>query len=98
MAKNNVKGSCEECGKFQKRLRRAKGKLVCYLCWVKNTSILELIGYEGNRKSLDEVLNKIYEPSVSFRSDGSPRGAHLWLPLVMIGKKFKIVLVEEKIK
>jgi len=88
----SVRGKCDNCIKKQK-LRAFKGKLLCYACCRKQMT------YFGSRRpviTLDQALTKVYEvlPVITNKGLGLLGVANF--PRVMVGRKFNLILVEEK--
>ena len=96
------KGKCEQCDKIY-RIRNLvyfKGKWLCGLCRSKRNTFKSqqsAVSYiiPPNKKTLKDVLNKVYEVKVGKNADRD------WIkpisfPRCMIGHKFKIVLIENE--
>lgn len=90
-----TKQSCEECGIKTKKLRRLKGFYYCFNCWKKRVKI---IGGFGVGKSLEEALEKVYivSPNLKHKNgDYYYYAGSCRFPKCLIGKQFKIKLVED---
>jgi hypothetical protein len=91
---------CEGCGKEYNRrfLVAFKGKLLCRSCRSKleTSRAQESASRIGiGRITIEEVLNRVYEPQVYFTENSKARTVLLNLPICCIGKKFKLVLVDD---
>lgn len=90
---------CDGCGKNTRRIRLSKGKFLCWGCYTKVSQMI----YQGSRcyKSLQEVLDKVYEVRgyVKKTRKGVVNVVAVFsLPSVMVGRKFKIVLVDDDLQ
>ena len=86
------KETCMECNNYTKSFRSYNNKFLCYKCYIKHVRIIR----EGRTKtlSLQEALNKTYEGRGYINSDGYIY-SNISLPSILIGHKFKLVLVDE---
>ncbi len=71
------------------------GLFVCHKCSLKTDHVIpeKLYGAGFKGKTMKEVLDKVYEVKV-YKVKGAVRLAHISLPQIMIGHKFKIVLAD----
>ena len=97
--KNRIE--CDGCHKefYVKNLTKIKNKLLCRLCISrlpsskKISSITQTLSCPS-RKKLSTVLSKIYEVNY-YKKNGRIVSTNFSLPTCMIGRRFKIVLVDK---
>jgi len=91
-----VKKICEECKKEFNKLYMFKNVSLCYWCYRKRVVIIpDAIGRAI--KTVSDVLDKVYEVGGYVDKKSSViRIRPLSFPQCMIGRKFKIVLVDEE--
>lgn len=99
--KANKKVKCDGCNKLTRtrNLIQFKGKLLCRNCRNKLDTFriqMSASNYIKNPfcKTLEQALSKIYE--VKRHKDGSNKTYPLSVPICLIGKKVKLVLVEDE--
>lgn len=83
------KKTCEKCGQRVKSLRKRKRKLICWKCYTKDVTIIQI--REGY-KNLEEALNTVY--CVGRRGGNKFSGGVCNFPKALIGRKIRVVLVE----
>jgi len=81
-----------DCGKFANELRKYKNKLLCFKCYNKKTK--KIIFPRKLLIPLDKALNKIYSVKGYVSKKGYIR-AYCSFPGILIGKKFKIQLINQ---
>jgi len=89
---------CEECGHMIRQIRYFKGKYYCYNCYMKHAKKMSEYGefFEPPAiKTLDEALNKIRIVRGYINNRGTLY-ANISLPSVLVGKKIKLILVEDE--
>lgn len=94
MVKGYSKKRCDECGAYMtKGFRIYKGKFLCFKCYSKKGNIINISN--SFNKKLKEVLEKIYlvEPYIY---KNTLRTRPIYFPNCMIGKKFKIILIDDE--
>ena len=91
--RNQIKTkSCMECRNYTKSFRSYRKQYLCYKCYLKKVTII----HTGKRRrgfSLKEALDKVYEPYTHITKRGHIHST-ISLPQILIGHKFKLVLVE----
>lgn len=93
MTKKREKKPCDQCGKKCFALWKSKGRMLCYYCYRREKTIINPPMCKPYH-SLQEVLDKIYRPTIS-KSKGSFT-CNLALPQVTAGHKFRLVLADNE--
>lgn len=95
MSRNNLKVKCDECNKeySTRGLVWFKGKFLCFLCRtkLKGFGMLHKIPFN---KTMEELLDKTYEVKCASKNQNYPVGLTNFNRR-LVGKKFKMILVEE---
>lgn len=89
---NQIKtNSCMECNNYTRSFRSFRGQYLCYKCYSKKITIIQ-----SGRKlgiTLKQALDKIYEPRTYISKKGRIQSV-ISIPQILIGHKFKFVLIE----
>jgi len=88
--KSKYSTPCDKCGLKYKSLRPHKGKYYCYNCYI--TKIHRISPPIRAGITLDKALDKIYTINCSV---GKYIIGYLSFPRCLIGKKVKLVIVED---
>ncbi|MFW9872023.1 MAG: hypothetical protein ACFFG0_02900 [Candidatus Thorarchaeota archaeon] len=98
---NSSKARCDKCGNLYRvrGLVKFKGKFLCGNCRKQLPTFRAQVNASNyikptNLKTIEEVLNKVYEVKYYINKRGYRNGYIQSFPKCMIGKKFKIVLVK----
>lgn len=85
---------CEVCGKKIRKFRKTKEfNCLCFNCFRKGLTIIKVF---PPTKTLEEVLEKVHYVKTYFKNKGTSGPVCLIsLPSVMVGKKVKLILVDE---
>jgi len=83
--------TCQNCDNKVRSFHIFKGKFLCYKCYRKQVHIIP--NPSPHRKTMEEVLNKVYEIKGYINKNGSIKN-QLNLPQVLIGHKIKISLAD----
>ena len=84
-----------DCGKKIRRAYLVNGKPYCYTCYTKNFSIIPSTEYKP-RISLSKALDRVYVVKGYMKyKDKDTIQAEINVPTILIGKKVKLVLIEE---
>jgi hypothetical protein len=83
---------CDECGRKMKRFHIVKDQILCFNCYRSKVTMISIGG--ARPLSLEECLNKTY--NIGFRmSKDYVLGGVISTPRALVGKKVKLVLVED---
>ena len=85
------------CGIQTRSLRTSKeGKPLCFKCWRKQNGQHYIMPQKGVKKpfTMEQALERVYEVHGAVTKKGTIY-AGLNLPSVLVGRKIKVVLVEE---
>ena len=78
---------------MRKGFRKFKGKYYCYLCYVKS---VKMTGGVSFAYTLEQALNKVYEIKGRVSKNGYLTTDGIYFPKVLIGKRFKIKIIENE--
>ncbi len=84
---------CEgkNCKKKCRRMWKAYGKFLCYNCYQKSVKMME---GSNSGYTLKQALDKVYEVKMRVDKSGYLATKGIYLPKILIGKRFKIVLIK----
>ena len=85
-----IKKKCSECKKLVRKPRRIHGKVLCHNCYSKEMTILR-----DFPMTITQAIQKVRIVKVS-NSGGNGLEGCLYVPPILIGRKVKLVLVEDK--
>jgi hypothetical protein len=92
--KRYVKHTCQKCGlNYRKMYNMKNGLSVCWKCSRKDYNKMR-IPYANPRITLQEALDRVYEVRGYLSKNNYPI-THVSIPTILIGRKFKIVLVKK---
>lgn len=86
-----IKKKCDNCELSYNKVTIYKGKMLCKKCLNKIDTIT--VGNIRNGYSLEGALNKVYEVK-GYLTKSNNLISMISFPQILIGHKFKIVLVE----